>query len=91
MSPKGVRWAVAGFFLVYTVAVTWPAVVPFNRIRPLVFGLPFSLAWMALWVSLGFVALLLLDRSETREENRRREDGDGQERDWAGRPERGRG
>lgn len=65
----GVRVARLGaviFFVLYTAAVTWPGYVPFNRIRPFVFGLPFSMAWIAFWVVAGGVVLLVLDRIEAR-------------------------
>lgn len=60
------RWGVALFFLAYAGAVTWPGAVPFNRIRPLILGMPLSMVWVALWLVLAFVALLLLDRAEDR-------------------------
>lgn len=71
MSVRGVRWAAALFFLAYTVAVTWPGAVPFNRIRPLVLGIPLSLVWVALWLVLSFGVLVVLDRFETRDEDDR--------------------
>jgi len=40
--------------------------VPFNRIHPLIWGLPFSMAWIALWVILSFLVLLFVDRAEGR-------------------------
>jgi hypothetical protein len=40
--------------------------VPANRIYPLILGLPFSMAWIALWVILSFLVLLLVDRLEGR-------------------------
>ncbi len=52
---------VAGFFLVYAVALTYPGVAPFNRVYPLVAGLPFVLAWYAGWVALAGVVLFLYD------------------------------
>lgn len=52
------------YFLLYTVFLTYPGVLPFNRIRPLVLGLPFVLFWVAAWVGLGCVVLLLLHLSE---------------------------
>lgn len=39
------------FYLAMAVAVTYPGYVPFNRIRPFVLGLPFSLFWQVLWIS----------------------------------------
>jgi hypothetical protein len=62
------------FFLLFALAVTWPGYMPFNRISPSVLGLPLSFAWPAIWVVLGCVVLYLLDRSETRAEDRE-EDG----------------
>ena len=52
------------FFLLFAFAVTWPGMVPFNRIHPLILGLPFSMVWIALWVVLSFVILVLVDRAD---------------------------
>jgi len=30
--------------------LTYPGYVPFDKIRPFVFGLPFSLFWQVLWI-----------------------------------------
>lgn len=54
------RFAVA-FFVLYALAVTWPGMIPFNRIRPFVLGLPFSLVWPALWIVLGLLVFVLLE------------------------------
>lgn len=72
MRVSTARALTVAFFLLYAVAVTWPGAVPFNRVRPLVLGLPFSMAWVAAWVAAGGVVLWLLDRVEARE----REDGE---------------
>jgi hypothetical protein len=61
-----VRIAVFAFFVLYALAVTWPGAVPFNRARPFILGLPFSMAWAVLWIVLGCIALWILDWSETR-------------------------
>lgn len=66
MSLRVARGGAALFFLLFVVAVTWPGMVPFNRIRPLVLGLPFSMVWIALWVCLSFFVLLLVDLVEGR-------------------------
>ncbi|MFO7530276.1 MAG: hypothetical protein R6W86_15990 [Marinobacter sp.] len=66
MKISHVRIAVFGFFILYALAVTWPGAVPFNRARPFILGLPFTMAWAVLWIVLGCVALWILDWSETR-------------------------
>jgi hypothetical protein len=66
LSVRWVRRAAALFFLLFALAVTWPGMIPFNRIRPTILGLPFSMAWIALWVVLSFLLLLLVDWVEGR-------------------------
>ena len=63
---KLVRAATTIYFVLFLVFVTWPGFVPFNRPLPLVLGLPFNMAAIALWVGLGAVVLFVLDRSEER-------------------------
>ncbi|HIA73480.1 MAG TPA: DUF3311 domain-containing protein [Gemmatimonadetes bacterium] len=46
--------------------VTWPGLVPFARIEPLVLGLPFSMAWIAGWIAGSVFVLYGLDRVERR-------------------------
>ena len=67
MSVRGVRLLALAFFLLFAFAVTWPGYLPFNRIHPLVLGLPFSLVWVAAWVLASMGVLWLVDRVETRE------------------------
>jgi hypothetical protein len=72
MSGKGngivrlTRIGTAVFFILFVLAVTWPGMVPFNRIEPLVLGLPFSMFWIALWVFCSFLVLVVVDRVESR-------------------------
>jgi hypothetical protein len=66
MSLRTARALTAVYFTAMTVFVTWPGLVPFARIRPLVLGLPFSMAWIAAWVAASVVVLFLLDRVERR-------------------------
>lgn len=54
------------FFLAYAVALTYPGMIPANRIRPLILGLPPSLLWVACWVALSIPVLVLLHRAEQR-------------------------
>jgi hypothetical protein len=48
------------------VAVTWPGALLFVRVRPFILGLPFSFAWIALWILLSVFVLWGLDRVEGR-------------------------
>ena len=66
MSVRWVRRGTAIFFVLFVLAVTWPGMLPFNRIQPLVLGLPFSMFWIALWVFCSFLVLLIVDRVEGR-------------------------
>lgn len=47
-----------------TVSLMWPVYPLFAGPRPLVLGLPLSLAWMLLWLVIMFLAMLWLYRSE---------------------------
>ena len=38
------------YFLAMAFFVTYPGYVPFDRIRPFVLGLPFSLFWQVMWI-----------------------------------------
>lgn len=68
MSARAARILVAAFFVGYTVFLTWPGALPFNRIRPLVLGLPFSMVWVAIWVALSVPVLLILHHAEAADE-----------------------
>ena len=63
---KLVRAATTIYFVLFLIFVTWPGFVPFKRPLPLVLGLPFNMAVIALWVGFGAVVLFVLDRSEER-------------------------
>lgn len=67
MTVRAARVAALAAFGLYVLAVMWPGYLAFNRIRPLVLGLPFSMVWLCLWIVLGGLVLLLLDRVETRD------------------------
>jgi membrane protein required for beta-lactamase induction len=70
MNVRAARRIVFGLLGMYAVFLTWPGVVPFNRIRPLVFGLPFIMFWIVLWVLLVGAGFVLLNAAETRAESR---------------------
>jgi len=67
MRLRWVRRFAAVYFLLFVVAVTWPGMLLFNRIEPLLLGLPFSMFWIALWVFCSFLVFLLVDSVESRE------------------------
>jgi len=66
MSLKSARTLTGVYFGLMLIAVTWPGIVPFSRLEPLVFGLPFAMAWIAAWIAGSVVVLFLLDRVEKR-------------------------
>ena len=66
MSLKTARTLTGTYFVLALIFVTWPGLVPFARIRPLILGLPFAMAWIAGWVAGSAVVLYLLDRVERR-------------------------
>jgi hypothetical protein len=66
MSLRAARTLTGLYFGLALLAMTWPGLVPFARIEPLVLGLPFSMAWIAAWISGSVLVLYLLDRVEER-------------------------
>lgn len=46
------------------VALIWPVYPVFGDVRPLILGLPLSLAWVILWLTVSFGALVWLYRTE---------------------------
>jgi hypothetical protein len=64
MSVRAARALFVAFFAAYAIALTWPGIQVFNHIRPLVLGLPLSFAGVAIWVLLGFVVFVTVDRAE---------------------------
>jgi len=70
MTARRARRLLLSFILLFAAATTWPGLVPANRFRPTVFGLPFALVWVALWIVIGFAVLLWVDSGMHREEGR---------------------
>ena len=58
------RLLFAAFYLVVTASVLWPVYPLFSGIRPMILGLPLSLAWVVLALVAGFLALLALYLTE---------------------------
>ena len=72
MSLKTARLLAGAYLVLMAVAITWPGMVPFARIRPMILGLPFSFFWPAAWVALALPVLYGLERVE----QRHRQEGD---------------
>lgn len=66
MTVRSARRIVFGLLALYAVFLTWPGMAPFNRIEPMILGLPFVLVWIILWVVLIGAALAMLDAVESR-------------------------
>ena len=68
MSVKAARGLVVLYLAALAIALTFPGVLPFNRVYPFVLGMPFVIFWSAAWVALGVATLGLLERAVAREE-----------------------
>lgn len=66
---RTVRWLTAAYMAAFFIAVTWPGFLLFNRVTPIVFGLPFNLFAIALFITFAMVVLFLLYRSEQRRDD----------------------
>ncbi len=60
MSRKLVYRLVIGYFIVAVLTTMWPIYPFFSRIRPLILGMPFSLAYLVFLVVLSFLVLVTL-------------------------------
>jgi hypothetical protein len=52
------------FFIIYFVALSYPAMQLFNRVEPFILGFPLSMAWVVLWVLLGWITLIVRYRAD---------------------------
>lgn len=66
MSLTAARALAGVYFTLMLVFVTWPGLVAFSRVEPLILGLPFSMAWIAAWIAGSVIVLTVVDRVETR-------------------------
>ena len=69
MKTSTVRRGVAIFLVLDGLLAMWPGLLPFNRIYPLVFGLPFVMAWLTflmLLVGIALFVVALADRADGR-------------------------
>ena len=63
------RWARAlgiVYFVMMTVAVTFPGLALVNTIRPFIFGIPFVFAWVLSWLVGSLVVFYVLYRAYSR-------------------------
>jgi hypothetical protein len=66
VSLEAARILAGAYFVLMAIFTTWPGLVPFSRVQPLILGLPFSMAWIAGWIAGSVVVLTLLDLVEKR-------------------------
>ncbi len=52
------RYVFAVFYLLTVLALIWPVYAWFRGIRPILFGLPLSFAWIVVWLVLMFLAMV---------------------------------
>ena len=52
MNVRSARRLVVCYLVAYTILLTFPGVVPFNAIQPMVLGMPFNFFWLLLWIVL---------------------------------------
>jgi len=67
-TQRRVYGAVLLFYLAAFAAMVWPVMTLFNRVRPLVLGMPFSLFFIASVVVASFLVQLALFRWEQRQQ-----------------------
>ncbi len=63
MSRRAAVTGIGGWVIAGTIFLCFPGIVPFNRARPFVFGMPFVMAWVALWVVLALVVFVVADHT----------------------------
>jgi hypothetical protein len=68
MNARSVRLLFVAFFVLCTIATTYPGLLLVNRIRPFIFGLPFGMAWITFWIVLAFTVFLVANAAIEREQ-----------------------
>jgi hypothetical protein len=66
MSRKVAYRLVIGYFIVAVLTTMWPIYPFFSRIRPLILGMPFSMAYLVFLLVLSFLVLVSLYTWERR-------------------------
>lgn len=64
-----VKRVLAVYFVLVTLAMIWPIYPLASRVEPFVFGMPFSLAYLVLLLTLSFLVLLFCYLYERLEED----------------------
>jgi hypothetical protein len=59
--PPSVRFVAWAFFLLNLGAVVWPGLTYFNRVEPMILGLPFIMVWLAGWVVTSIGVLVWIE------------------------------
>lgn len=62
MRARTARGLLLVFLLLYTGAVTYPGALLSDRVRPLILGLPFSMAWIVAWIAASGIVLAIVHR-----------------------------
>jgi hypothetical protein len=68
VSGRGARVLIVVWAIVYAISLSWPGLTLFNRVEPKILGMPFVMAFVAGWLVLGLIVLILVDRAVSREE-----------------------
>jgi len=71
------RWIFLGCYLLAAALVLWPVYPLFSGVFPLILGLPLSLAWVVLALTIDFFALLWLFRGDRAHGDRNDDDAAG--------------
>ena len=77
MRTRLIPAAAIAFYVAMAFFVTYPGYIPFDRIRPFVLGLPFSLFWQVLWITSSIFVLAGVYLWEKRRADRSRNAGPG--------------
>lgn len=64
MGQKKIIVFMSIYFLICTLAMTWPGALIANRIEPFVLGLPFMFFWYVMWIFIVFIGTVILYRLE---------------------------
>ena len=55
-------WIAILYFIAMAIALTFPGIIPFNTVRPFIFGIPFVFAWFLIWILGALCVFAFLDK-----------------------------